>query len=55
MINMTLSLVIVLEEEHTGPFKGTKNVLFKIDCGFTNVYSSVCVYFTIKSFKKENT
>lgn len=44
MINMTFSLVTVSEEEHIGPLAGTKNVLLKIDGGFTNAYSSVCVF-----------
>lgn len=44
---MKFSLVTVSEEEYIGPFKGTKNVLFKID-----VYSSVCVFHNKKVVKK---
>lgn len=40
---MKFSLVTVSEEEYIGPFKGTKNVLFKIVVYFS-------VYSTIKKF-----
>lgn len=37
MINVKFSLV-VSEEEHIGSFRGTKNVLFKIDSSYMAVY-----------------
>lgn len=55
MINIKFSLVVVSEEEHIGSFKGTKNVLCKIDGSYMGVYfiySSVCIFHNKKFFKK---
>lgn len=42
MIHIKFSLV-VSEEEHTGSFRGTKNVLFKIDNSYVAVYLFSCM------------
>lgn len=57
MINRKFSLVVVSEEEHIGSFKGTKNVLFKIDSSYMGVYfiySSVCIFHNKKFLRREH-